>query len=92
MKKIFCIVLCIVMFVAGLFGCGPADEEIEQITREYYSNTTAIIYLDGRLIIEGPVEKELGYTNGVYTVTIEGKSYTTHISNIVIIKDISKGE
>lgn len=92
MKKIFCIILCIVMFGVGLVGCGPTDEEIEQITSEYYSDTTAIIYLDGNLIVEGPVERELQYSNGIYIITIDGMSYKTHASNIVIIKDISKGE
>ena len=92
MKKIFCIVLCIVILGMWLFGCGPTDEEIEQITSEYYSGTTAIIYLDGNLIVEGPVERELHYSNGIYIITIGGMSYKTHASNIVIVKDISKGE
>lgn len=92
MKKAICAFFAVLLLIAVFNGCRPADEEIEQITSEYYSDMTAIIYLDGNLIAEGPVERELQYSNGIYVITIDGMSYKTHASNIVIIKDISKGE
>ena len=76
MKKIFCTVLCALML-----GCGD----------ENYVGKPAIIYLDGNLIAEGEVEKCHGI-NGSWTVTIDGVTYETHSSNVVIITDISKGE
>lgn len=82
MKKIFCTVLCALMLVSGLVGCGD----------EYYAGKTAIISLDGNLIAEGKVEKCMGYSNGSCSVTIDGVAYETHNSNVVIITDISKGE
>ena len=82
MKKIFCAVLCILMLGFGLVGCGD----------EYYAGKTAIIYLNGNLIAEGKVEKCTGYSYGNRSVTIDGVTYETHSSNIVIITDISKGE
>lgn len=82
MKKIFCAVLCVLMLGLGLAGCGD----------EYYDNKTAMIYLDGNLIAEGKVEKCMGYSFGHWSVTIDGVTYETHSSNVVIITDISKGE
>lgn len=82
MKKIFCAVLCALMLGSWLVGCGD----------ENYVGKTAIIYLDGNLIAEGKVEKCMGYTYGSWKVTIDGVTYETHSSNVVIITDISKGE
>lgn len=82
MKKIFCVVLCVLALGLGLTGCGD----------EYYSNKTAMIYLDGNLIAEGKVEKCRGSSYGTWSVTIDGVTYDTHSSNVVIITDISKGE
>ena len=82
MKKIFCAILCALMLGGGLVGCGD----------ERYAGKTAIIYLDGNLIAEGKVEKCRGWSYGSWSVTIDGVTYETHSSNVVIITDISKGE
>lgn len=82
MKKIFCTILCVLMLGFGLVGCGD----------ENYVGTTAIIYLDGHLIAEGKVEKCRGWSYGSWSVTIDGVTYETHSSNVVIITDILKGE
>lgn len=84
MKKIFCAVLCVLMLGFGLVGCGDEYDE-------YYVGKIAIIYLDGNLIAEGTVENCMGYSYGNRSVTIDGVTYETHSSNIVIITDISKG-
>lgn len=80
MKKIFCAVLCALILGLSLAGCED----------ENYVGKTAIIYLDGNLIAEGEVEKCHGI-NGSWTVVIDGVTYETHSSNVVIITDISKG-
>lgn len=82
MKKIFCAILCILMLGLNLVGCGD----------EYYVGKTAMIYLDGNLIAEGKVETCRGWSYGSWSVTIDGVTYETHSSNVVIITDISKGE
>ena len=82
MKKIFCATLCILMLWLSLAGCGD----------EYYAGKTAMIYLDGNLIAEGKVEKSMAHSSGTWSVTIDGVTYETHSSNVVIITDISKGE
>ena len=82
MKKIFCAVLCILMLWLSLAGCGDED----------YDNKTAMIYLNGNLIAEGKIEKCRGWSYGSWSVTIDGVTYETHSSNVVIITDISKGE
>lgn len=82
MKKIFCAILCALMLGLGLAGCDD----------EHHGNVTAMIYLDGNLIAEGKVEKCRGWSYGSWSVTIDGVTYETHSSNVVIITDISKGE
>ena len=81
MKKIFCAILCTLILGLSLVGCGD----------EYYDNKTAMIYLDGNLIAEGKVEKCRGWSYGTWSVTIDGMTYDTHSSNVVIITDNSKG-
>lgn len=82
MKKIFCAILCVLMLGSGLVGCGDKN----------HAGKTAIIYLDGNLIAEGKVEKCIGWSSGNWEVTINGVTYETHSSNVVIIIDNSKGE
>lgn len=82
MKKILCVAFCILMLWLSLDGCGD----------EYYAGKTAMIYLDGNLIAEGKVEKCRGWSYGSWSVTIDGVTYETHSSNVVIITDTSKGE
>ena len=82
MKKIFCAALCILMLWLSLAGCGD----------EYYAGKTAMIYLDGNLVAEGKVEKCHGSSYGSWSMTIDGVTYETHCSNVVIITDNSKGE
>ena len=82
MKKIFCTILCTLMLGLSLAGCEDDN----------YDNRTAMIYLDGNLIVEGKVEKCRGWSYGSWSVTIDGVTYDTHSSNVVIITDNSKGE
>lgn len=70
------------MLGLGLAGCGD----------ESYVGKTAMIYLGGNLIAEGKLEKYQGWSYGSWSVTIDGVTYETHSSNVVIITDISKGE
>lgn len=82
MKKIFCAILCALMLSLSLAGCGD----------EQFVGMTAMIYLDGNLIAEGKVERCQGWSSGHWGVTIDGVTYETHSSNVVLITDNSKGE
>ena len=90
MKKIFCAALCILMLWLSLAGCG--DKKYEELQKEYYPGKIAIISLHGKLIADVKVQKFRGWSYGSWSVTIDGVTYETHSSNVVIITDTSKGE
>ena len=83
MKKIV-VLLLLVALVAALFcGCN------QQLIDTTWSFERAIIYSpSGEVVAEGEVSSWKDYENSdSVQVVIDGKSYYTHLSNVVLISD-----
>lgn len=73
------IMLCMLTMLAGCAAAetGEADEK---------STKYATIYMPNGEKIEGEVEDEYRWTNGMIELIIDGVSYRTHIVNVLISK------
>ena len=82
MKKI--LILCLILaMVTMLFGCGNM-----QLIDTTYSFEKAVISLPNGEVIKGDVEGWTDYENSdMIQVKIDGKTYLTHISNVVLISE-----
>ena len=82
MKKIISILLIAVMIVALLCGCGNAT----MFDTTYYFDR-AIVQLPNGEVVEGVLTKWCDYESDAIQVTIDGKTYYTHLENVVLIVD-----
>lgn len=80
--KFIAITLCFIMLVITLVACGVSYDDDDDESK----NIVAYVYApNGKLIAWGDCEYLSIFTNNGRTkMTIDGVSYTTHISNIVI--------
>lgn len=82
MKRLFYILLTLVLLVTMLCGC---NKQIFDIT---YTFDKAIISLPNGDIIEGDVQSWTDYEDGdQIQVVINGKTYLVHSSQIVLIAE-----
>lgn len=79
-KRLLAIILG--TMVLGIVGCGNRS-----ILDTTYTFDYAIIELRNGEIIEGKVEKWLDYDSDQIQVTIDGKTYLEHISNVDLIAE-----
>lgn len=87
MKK-FIIAVLLVMLTVGLCGCGSNSEASfnYQLFDTTYTFDYAYIHLPNGEIIEGNVDSWRDYADGdQIQVTIRGKTYLTHASQVVLI-------
>lgn len=83
MKKIIAIILSTLMLVATLTGCGNKD-----MWDTNYTYDKAIISMPDGTILEGKISNWTDYEDGdQIQVTIDGKVYLVHSSNIVLINE-----
>lgn len=83
MKKIIAIILSALMLVATLTGCGNKD-----MWDTNYTYDRAIISMPDGTILEGKISNWTDYEDGdQIQVTIDGKVYLVHSSNIVLINE-----
>lgn len=83
MKKIIAIILSAFMLVATLTGCGNKD-----LWDTNYTYDKAIISMPDGTILEGKISNWTDYKDGdQIQVTIDGKVYLVHSSNIVLINE-----
>ena len=83
MKKIIAIILSALMLVATLTGCGNKD-----MWDTNYTYDKAIISMPDGTILEGKISNWTDYEDGdQIQVTIDGKVYLVHSSNIVLINE-----
>ena len=81
MKKIFAMLLVLVMVVGLLAGCGN-----KVLLDTTYSFDWAIIQLPDGTIVDGKVEKWTDYSDGdQLQITIDGATYLVHSSQVVLI-------
>lgn len=77
MKKIVIVAALLLALAFALGACGEKEEG-----KDVY----AWIYLNGQTVVEGWVERLWDYRNGTLVVDIDGKRYTTHYANAVIVE------
>lgn len=79
-KKLIVILTCVILL---LIGCS-ATSNINEV--EANSNQYGMIKLPNGEVVKGKVDDYTSWGYSVYEVTIDGKTYKTHCSNIVIIE------
>lgn len=86
MKKLISILFAIIILTMSLVACGNM-----QLVDTVYSYDKAIISMPNGEIVEGKVDSWRDYEDGdQIQVTIAGKTYLVHSSNIVLIVDKEK--
>lgn len=78
--RIIAIAICFAMLAATLVACGVTYDE---------SNTNATGYVyspDGEVIARGKVTYYNVFSSGRMIVTINGVTYSTHLSNVVVME------
>lgn len=85
MKKIFLITLAVLMIAATIMALTSCNRSLIDMT---YSFERAIISLPNGEVVEGKVNQWTDYENSdMVQVEINGKTYLTHISNVVLISE-----
>lgn len=83
MKKFFCVILVVIMLAMCLVGCGN-----QTIIDTTWTFERAIVFLPDGEKIEGAVTSWTDYDGSdMLQVTIEGKTYLTHSSNVVLVSE-----
>ena len=79
--RIIAIAICFAMLAAALVACGVTYNEESSI------NASGYVYSPGgEVIARGKVTYWNAFTSGRAVVTINGVTYTTHLSNVVIME------
>lgn len=87
MKKIVILAALLVLILISCTGCFY-DKQLFDATYHY---DRAIVYLPNGEIVEGRVSSWTSWTSfgdgGAVQITIDGKTYLTHICNVCLIDD-----
>lgn len=80
--RIIAIAICFIMLAAALVACGVTygvtyDESSTNVTGYVYSP-------GGEVIAKGKVTYHNVFSSGCVVVTINGVTYSTHLSNVVV--------
>ena len=83
MKKTFIAItlLLVIVIIITLSGCNM------QLLDMTYSFEYAYISLPNGTVVEGEVDSWVDYESDAVQVVINGKTYLTHYSNVVLISD-----
>lgn len=85
MTKIICVLLVIAVLCMLLFGLTGCNQQIIDTT---WSFERAIIFLPDGNKIEGKVSSWKDYeASDMIQVVVEGKTYLTHSSNVLLISE-----
>ena len=78
--RIIAIAICFAMLAAALVACGVTYDESS-------TNVTGYVYSPGgEVIARGKVTHYNVFSSGRVIVTINGVTYSTHLSNVVIME------
>lgn len=79
--RIIAIAICFAMLAAALVACGVSYDE------ESTTNPTGYVYSPGgEIVARGKITYWNVFNSGRTVVTINDITYTTHISNVVIME------
>lgn len=78
MKKIICMVLCVVLMLC-MVACGAPESASSNMVY-------AQIALPDGGVVEGLVSHRMSYGDGVLAITIGNTIYRTHYENVVLIE------
>lgn len=79
--RIIAIAICFAMLAAALVACGVTYDEKSSI------NASGYVYSPGgEVIARGKVTHYNVFSSGRVIVTINGVTYSTHLSNVVIME------
>ncbi len=82
MKKVICLLLILVI-IFGLCACGN-----RQLIDTTYSYEYAYVALPGGKVVEGKISSWKDWDGSdTVQVVIDGKTYLTHYSNIVLVSE-----
>ena len=84
MKKKIVVCLLLVVLVVSMLVLSSCNMQILDTT---YSYEYAYISLPNGEVIEGKVDSWVDYESDAVQVVINGKTYLTHYSNVVLISD-----
>lgn len=80
MKKKILLLLCVVMLTIGFAGCNKS------LFDTTYKFDEAVIYIPDGSVVRGKVDKWTDFEDGdQLQVTIDGITYLTHATNVVLI-------
>ena len=80
MKKIICLLIALLIVYLFLAGCN------KQLIDVSWNFTYAYVYCSGELIAEGKLQSWRDFENSdMIQVKIDGKTYLTHSSNVVMV-------
>lgn len=83
MKKIVILAALLVLVLISCTGC--YNKQLLDTTHDY---DRAIVYLPNGEIVEGRVSSWTSFGDGgAVQITIDGKTYLTHICNVCLIDD-----
>lgn len=78
--RIIAIAICFAMLAATLVACGVTYDESS-------TNVTGYVYSPGgEIVARGKITYWNVFNSGRTVVTINGVTYTTHISNVVVME------
>ena len=78
--RIIAIAICFAMLATALVACGVTYDESS-------TNVTGYVYSPGgELIAKGKVTYHNVFSGGCVVVTINGVTYSTHLSNVVVME------
>ena len=84
MKKTLIAIALILILVISIITLSSCNMQILDIT---YSYEYAYISLPNGKVVEGKVDSWVDYESDAVQVVINGKTYLTHYSNVVLISD-----
>lgn len=87
-KIIVIVVVIVAIIIAGLIIYWETTHGNRRLIDTKYRFDRAVISLPGGQVVEGKISSWLDYSDSdVVQVTIGGKTYLTHYSNVCLIQD-----
>ena len=81
MKKVIIFAILLVLVVSILCSC---NMQLMDIT---YNFDYAYVALPNGTVVEGKVDSWIDYESDAIQIVIKGKTYVTHYSNVVMVKN-----